>query len=61
MRILITGGAAYIGTELITLLCKNKTITEIVCLDNFSRLNYGVLTQPALNGVKNVSFIQYNK
>lgn len=30
MRILITGGAGYIGTKLVYLLAENKQITEIV-------------------------------
>jgi len=42
MRILITGGAGYIGTELVYLLEKEKTISEIVVYDNLSRKNFNL-------------------
>ncbi len=43
MRILITGGAGYIGTELVYLLEKEKAISEIVVYDNLSRKNFNLL------------------
>jgi UDP-glucose 4-epimerase len=39
MRVLITGGAGYIGTELTYTLNKNSAISEIVIYDNLSRPN----------------------
>lgn len=45
MRILITGGAGYIGTELVKVLCSENKIKEIVVYDNLSRKNYGFFTQ----------------
>lgn len=42
MRILITGGAGYIGTELVYILEKETTISEIVIYDNLSRKNYNL-------------------
>ena len=42
MRILITGGAGYIGTELAYELEKNLAVSEIVIYDNLSRGNYNL-------------------
>ncbi len=42
MKVLITGGAGYIGTQLTYLLDKNPAITEIVVYDNLSRKNYNL-------------------
>ena len=42
MRILITGGAGYIGTELTYELAKLDNVEEIVIYDNFSRANYNL-------------------
>ena len=39
MKILITGGAGYIGTELVYELNKNPEVKEIVVYDNLSRGN----------------------
>lgn len=50
MRVLITGGAGYIGTELTYELASNEDITEIVVLDNLSRSNYNLfIGQTKLN------------
>lgn len=43
MRVLITGGAGYIGTELIYELANNPTVSEILVYDNLSRGNYNLL------------------
>lgn len=42
MKILITGGAGYIGTELAYELEKNPIVSEIVIYDNLSRGNYNL-------------------
>lgn len=42
MNILITGGAGYIGTELVYLLAKNDQIDKILVYDNLSRGNYNL-------------------
>jgi len=43
MKILITGGAGYIGAELVYLLAEKSAVSEIVIYDNFSRKNYNLL------------------
>ena len=42
MRVLITGGAGYIGTELCIKLDRNPKVKEIIVLDNLSRGNYNL-------------------
>lgn len=42
MKVLITGGAGYIGNELIFLLLKNPAIEKITVYDNLSRKNYNL-------------------
>lgn len=45
MRILITGGAGYIGTEIVKHLSQDEQVEEIVVYDNLSRKNIGLFTQ----------------
>ncbi|PCJ86556.1 MAG: ADP-glyceromanno-heptose 6-epimerase [Flavobacteriales bacterium] len=42
MKILITGGAGYIGTELTYKLSENPDVSEIIVYDNLSRPNYNL-------------------
>lgn len=42
MKILITGGAGYIGTELAYKLAENPDVKEIIVYDNLSRPNYNL-------------------
>ncbi len=42
MRVLITGGAGYIGTELVSALMHNEAVDEIIIYDNLSRDNYNL-------------------
>jgi UDP-glucose 4-epimerase len=42
MRILITGGAGYIGNELIFELLKNPQVEKLVVYDNLNRKNYNL-------------------
>ncbi len=42
MKILITGGAGYIGNELIPELLKNPEVERILIYDNLSRKNYNL-------------------
>lgn len=57
MRVLVTGGAGYIGTELVRKLVKIKEIEEIIVFDNLSRGLYNIfLCQNIEND--NIRFIQ---
>lgn len=40
MNILITGGAGYVGTELLSLLASRTDVTKVIVYDNLSRGNY---------------------
>ena len=42
MKILITGGAGYVGNELTYFLLKNPEVEQIVIYDNLSRKNYNL-------------------
>ncbi len=58
MNILVTGGAGYIGTELIYALEKENSIDTIVIYDNLSRNNYNLfLGRSKLNSNK-VRFVK---
>jgi len=53
MKVLITGGAGYIGTELAAILNKDSSISEVVIYDNLSRGNYNLfIGQTKLSGNK---------
>jgi len=42
MRVVVTGGAGYIGTELVTQLAAIENVKEIIVYDNLSRGNYNL-------------------
>lgn len=44
MRVLVTGGAGYIGSELVYKLTINKDVEEIVVYDNLHNRNYNFFT-----------------
>lgn len=56
MRILITGGAGYIGTELVYALAKNPAIESITVYDNLSRGNFNLFLGKPVNNEK-VKFV----
>ena len=56
MNILITGGAGYIGTELVTRLAADESVKKIVIYDNLSRPNYGVFLGGRKPGSDKVKF-----
>jgi len=57
MRVFITGGAGYIGTELTRLLDQNPNVSEIIIFDNLSRNNYNIFLHSGIKRGK-VRFIK---
>lgn len=58
MNVLVTGGAGYIGTELVSLLLANPQVEKVVVYDNLSRLNYNLFMGQRLPGSERLSFIK---
>jgi UDP-glucose 4-epimerase len=52
MKVLITGGAGYIGNELILHLTANPQISKIIVYDNLSRRNYNLFLDKRINRKK---------
>jgi len=42
MNVLVTGGAGYVGTELVLKLAVNPSVSKVVVYDNLSRENYNL-------------------
>ncbi len=58
MKVLITGGAGYVGTKLVKQLAVMEAVSTILVYDNLSRGNYNLfLGEPIANGHK-ITFIQ---
>jgi len=51
MNVLVTGGAGYVGTELVLKLAENPEVNKVVVCDNLSRENYNLF----INSSKRVS------
>lgn len=58
MNILITGGAGYIGTELVYALEKESSVKSIVIYDNFSRKNYNLFLGRSKLDTQKVRFVK---
>lgn len=58
MRILVIGGAGYIGTSLIERLAESNKVGTIIIYDNLSRGNYNLYLGNKLNDRNNISFVQ---
>lgn len=56
MHVLITGGAGYIGSELVKRLVNNSSISRISIYDNLSRSNYNLFIGDKIGGTK-IQFI----
>ena len=57
MRIAVTGGAGYVGTELVKQLAVNTDLEEIIVYDNLSRGNYNLFPDYPLNISQKVTFV----
>lgn len=57
MRILITGGAGYIGTQTVEELAKQDDVSEIVVYDNLSHGRHGLFLGSRITGTK-IRFIR---
>ena len=58
MKVLVTGGAGYIGSNLVCELNRNKKISEIIILDNLSRKNYSFFFDLSINRLNKVSLVK---
>lgn len=56
MNILITGGAGYIGTELVSKLVADESVKKIIIYDNLSRPNYGLFLGGRKPGSAKIKF-----
>lgn len=57
MQVLITGGAGYVGTELVYRLAANDSVKKIIVYDNLNRGNYNLFLGSPVKDSK-VQFIQ---
>jgi len=58
MNVLVTGGAGYIGTELVNLLVSNPSVDKVIVYDNLSRLNYNLFLGLKLQKHPKLSFVK---
>jgi UDP-glucose 4-epimerase len=58
MNVLVTGGAGYIGTELVSLLIANPAVDQVIVYDNLSRHNYNMFLGLRLQKHTKIRFIK---
>ena len=58
MKVLVTGGAGYIGTELVTLLVNNPLVDKVIIYDNLSRPNFNLFLGLRLQKAQKISFVK---
>ena len=58
MKVLVTGGAGYIGTELVTALVNNPLIDKVIIYDNLSRPNFNLFLGLRLQKHQKISFVK---
>lgn len=58
MKVLVTGGAGYIGTELINLLVSNSSVSKVIVYDNLSRMNYNLFLGLKLKKHHKLTFVK---
>jgi UDP-glucose 4-epimerase len=58
MKVLVTGGAGYIGTELIGLLVADERVKQVIVYDNLSRSNPNLFLGLKLTNHAKLSFVK---
>lgn len=58
MNVLVTGGAGYIGTELVNLLVQNEAVSKVIVYDNLSRMNYNLFLGTKPQNQAKLTFIK---
>jgi UDP-glucose 4-epimerase len=58
MKVLVTGGAGYMGTELINLLVSNEAVDKVIVYDNLSRMNYNLFLGLKLQKYPKLVFVK---
>lgn len=58
MKVLVTGGAGYIGTELVSQLIANPAVDQVVVYDNLSRPNYNLFLGLRLQKHHKLTFVK---
>jgi len=58
MKVLVTGGAGYIGTELIGLLVADERVKQVIVYDNLSRSNHNLFLGLKLTNHTKLSFVK---
>src|SRR5690349_18662767 len=58
MRVLVTGGAGYIGTELVTQLVNNPLVDKVIIYDNLSRPNFNLFLGLRLKNAGKITFVK---
>ena len=58
MKVLVTGGAGYIGTELISALIAKPEVEKVIIYDNLSRPNYNMFLGLRLQKHFKISFVK---
>jgi UDP-glucose 4-epimerase len=58
MKVLVTGGAGYIGTELANWLVSNEAVKQVIIYDNLSRMNYNLFLGLKLQKHPKLSFVK---
>ncbi len=57
MNVFVSGGAGYIGSELVNKLAQDKDVTKVIVYDNLARKNYNFFTSYAFDKSK-IEFLE---